>query len=218
MGEESILTKEQQAILNEAAENEPIFSKFYFSGGTALSEFYLKHRESIDLDFFSSQQFDPQVPSQFLYKLSKRSGFMIKPSFVDPVYIFVLTFKNSKKLKVDFTYYPYKRLEKGEKFGNLQIDSLFDIAVNKLLLLTQRNEVKDFVDLFFLLKKYSLWDLVEGVKRKFNVEIDPLILASDLLTVEEKNYLPKMLKPLKLSYLKDFYREKARSLGKMVVE
>ena len=41
---------------------------------------------------------------------------------------------------------------------NLEIDSLLDIAVNKILTLSSRAEVKDFVDLYFLLQKFSLWD------------------------------------------------------------
>ena len=36
----------------------PFSKTFFLTGGTALSAFYLKHRESQDLDFFSLSSFD----------------------------------------------------------------------------------------------------------------------------------------------------------------
>lgn len=83
--------------------------------------------------------------------------------------------------------------------------------------INQRVEVKDFVDLYYLLRKFSLWDLNSGVKRKFNVELEPLILASDFLAMEQFDFLPKMIKPLTLKDLKEFYREKAKTLARKKV-
>lgn len=39
-----------------AAKSRVITDNFYLTGGTALSEFYLQHRLSEDLDFFSEQE------------------------------------------------------------------------------------------------------------------------------------------------------------------
>jgi len=52
MGKNSILNNRQSLILEEFQKSDFLTSKFYFTGGTALSEVYLKHRESVDLDFF----------------------------------------------------------------------------------------------------------------------------------------------------------------------
>ena len=57
MGQVSFLNKEQKSILDGLKENQLIRSNFYFTGGTALSEFYLQHRYSEDLDFFSENIF-----------------------------------------------------------------------------------------------------------------------------------------------------------------
>ena len=43
----------------------------------------------------------------------------------------------------------HKRLEEGTKIKGFTVDSLRDIATNKLLTINQRTQVKDFVDLFF---------------------------------------------------------------------
>ena len=52
--EQTILTDIQRQVLTEVA-NEPFLRDFYLSGGTALSAYYLLHRISDDLDFFTTQ-------------------------------------------------------------------------------------------------------------------------------------------------------------------
>ena len=217
MGKNSILTDKQKIVLEEISRNKTICDRFYFSGGTALSEFYLQHRYSDDFDFFSLQKFDQQMIFSFLTELSKKFNFSFNSQFIEPVYSCALKFPGKYLLKLDWAYYPYGRVEKGGKFGNLDVDSLLDISVNKLLSLTQRTEVKDFADLFFLLKKFSVWDLIEGVKKKFKMEIEPLTLASHFVLAEDFDFLPKMIVPLTLTDLKNFFLLQAKNLGKTTV-
>lgn len=212
MGKVQILTKEQQLILKEVRRSE-FFKAFYLTGGTALSAFYLNHRYSDDLDFFSEQKFNNQVIFTLMETWSRQHNFKFVSNFIEVTYIFDLTFPRGRKLKVDFAYYPYKRVKKGEVKDGLEIDSLTDIAINKLLVTTQRSEVKDFVDLYFLLKDFTVWDLIEGVRIKFHKEINPFILAADLLKIEDFDYLPKMIKPLNLEQLKKFYRDLSKQLS-----
>ena len=47
----TILAKRQQNLLTLLKRNENITDNFYLSGGTALSEYYLHHRYSENLDF-----------------------------------------------------------------------------------------------------------------------------------------------------------------------
>lgn len=210
-------TQEQKIILDVIAQVEYFRSSFYFTGGTALSYFYLQHRYSEDLDFFSDSKFDNEVILSLIEKWSKEYGFTYSSNFAEVVYMFFLKFKNNTKLKVDFAYYPYKRLEKGTMINNITVDSLTDIAVNKLLTITQRADVKDFVDYYFLREKYSVWDLLEGVKVKFGQKIEPLLLSSDFLKVEDFEYLPRMIKPLTLDELKSFFRQEAKKISKKSV-
>ena len=66
--------------------------------------------------------------------------------------------------------------------------------------------------------KFTIWDLLEGVRIKFNVKIDPFILGSDLLKVEGFDFLPEMIKPLTLDQLKSFFRKKAKEISKKILE
>ncbi|MBI4652722.1 hypothetical protein HY750_00505 [Candidatus Kuenenbacteria bacterium] len=56
------------------------------------------------------------------------------------------------KIKMEFTYFPFIRIEKKEKVGNLYIDSLLDIAVNKIFTIYQKPRSRDFIDLYFILQ------------------------------------------------------------------
>ena len=60
----TILTPEQTNALVCIAHS-PLSKHFYFSGGTALAHYYLQHRYSEDLDFFSVQEIDVQSVSHF---------------------------------------------------------------------------------------------------------------------------------------------------------
>lgn len=218
MGKIPILTKEQETVLGEIIKIKYFKDNFYFSGGTALSLIYLKHRYSEDIDLFSEKSFDNQTIFTLMQGLSKKLHFEIQSDFKEVVYIFNLTFKNNTKLKVDFGYYPYQKIEKEQLIESFKVDSLIDIAVNKLLTITQRTDVKDFVDLYFLLKKFTVWTLIDGVKVKFRVKLEPMLVGGDFLKIEDFDFLPKMLVPLNLDELKVFYRDQAKKLGMKVVK
>ncbi|MBI3290365.1 nucleotidyl transferase AbiEii/AbiGii toxin family protein [Candidatus Microgenomates bacterium] len=218
MGKIQFQTKEQQIILDEISKNEFIRSHFYFTGGTALSSVYLHHRYSDDLDLFSEEKFDNQTILTLVEEWGKKNNFTLQARFAEVVYIFNLTFKNKARLKVDFGWYPYKRLNKEKVLDGIEIDSLLDIAVNKLLTVSQRSDVKDFVDLYFLLQKFTIWDLIEGVRIKFRMKIEPLLLAADLLKIDDFKDMPRMIKLLSLKDLQAFYKNLAKKLGMEAVE
>lgn len=218
MGKISILTKNQREILDQVTNNDFLKKNFYLTGGTALSEFYLQHRYSEDLDFFTEKEYDTQLVNTFIRKTSQKFGFTIESELLEFLYRFNLKFFDKQTLKLDFSYYPGKRVEKGLIYNGMAVDSLLDIAINKLSTIQQRHNVKDYVDLYFLLEKFSLWDLIEGVRIKFRTEIEPWLLSSDLIYgVEKFESLPQMIKPLTLHRLKKFFREKAVEIGKKAV-
>ena len=215
----SILTPAQKLIFNKISKSDFLRSNFYFTGGTALSEFYLKHRYSEDLDFFSEKKFDFDTVASEISIWAKETGFTFKSQLKEVVFIFFLKFRDKSSLKLDFGYYPHKRIKKGLKFKSFSVDSLTDIAVNKFVAIHQRSAAKDLTDLYFLLKKFTIWDLINGAKIKFNMETDPFILSSDLAyAAENLDILPKMIKPLKLPEMKKFFRELAVKLGRSAVK
>jgi len=218
VGKVSILTQKQKIILTELAKQPQIVSNYYFTGGTVLAEYYLQHRLSEDLDFFREMKVDNDSASKFISSLAEKHKLLFSPVYIDPVQIFKLTFPDGEIVKVDFSYYPHLRLKKGEMKSGLIIDSILDIAVNKLTTIMQRHEVKDYVDLFFLLKKFTFWDLKEGARRKFRMDLEPFSVAGAYARVEDFENLPRMIRPLTLEQLKDFFRTEAVKLGRMAVE
>ncbi|PIV09887.1 hypothetical protein COY89_04485 [Candidatus Roizmanbacteria bacterium CG_4_10_14_0_8_um_filter_36_36] len=205
-------------ILDQVKKNNFLRSNFYFTGRTALSYFYLKHRYSEDFDFFSLKKFDNQILISIVKKWADELDFTYQTRFEEVINIFNFNFKNGQTLKIDFGFYPYRRIEKGIIDDRIEIDSQIDIAVNKLLSINQRNNIKDFVDLYFLLKKYSIYDLIEELKVKFRIKTDPWLLASDFVKIDQFETLPRMIIPITLDELKHFFREKAKELGTKAVE
>ena len=207
------LTPKQRIIFDEVKKSDFIKDKFYFTGGTALSSVYLNHRLSEDLDFFSENKFENLSILNLLTQWGERHNFKFLLKENEVVKIYLLEFSDGEKLKVDFGFYPYKRIRNGKTIETVQIDSLFDIAINKLTTIMQRTEVKDFVDLFYLLKQFTLWDLMEGVGVKFRIKTDPYLIGINFLKADVFDQLPNMLKPLELEELKDFYINMAKKLG-----
>lgn len=52
----------------------------------------------------------------------------------------------------------------------------------------------------------------------YEVKKEPFLLSSDLLKVEDFDYLPKMIKPLTLTELREFFRAQAKEIGMNGVE
>lgn len=214
MGKISILTPEQTIFFDQVNKNDFIRSRFYFTGGTALSECYFQHRYSEDLDFFTEKPYETMIIENFIIALSNKLHFTYTSEVIEKsLYRFQIKFPKTELLKVDFSHYEGNRVKRGIIYKKMIIDSLLDIAINKIRTIQQRESVKDFVDLYFLLKEFSIWDLIDGVKIKFNKKIEPWILAADLINVESFQNMPRMIKPLTLLQLKKFFRKEAEQLG-----
>ena len=119
-----ILTSVQKTFLNKFSKSN-LAHAFYFSGGTALSHFYLQHRLSEDLDFFSVEEFEIQPITLFIKSLKLKLGFVdfdFQQSFNRN--IFQLRFEDKTFLKAEFTYYPFSQIEVPEIFDGIAVDSL----------------------------------------------------------------------------------------------
>lgn len=209
----------QKTLFDDISGDPALPHTFYFTGGTALSAFYLHHRESEDLDFFSEVDFNTETVREVINRVSSKIHLPYRFTQREQVRIFEFVQDEKLLIKIDFVYHPYKRLEKGLiTKGEIMVDSLVDIATNKLLTVNQRTDAKDFVDLYFLLKTFTVWDLLYSIKAKYNMEYDIILLAVDFTKVEQFDFLPKMLVPFTLSDLKKFFRQKAIELGRSVVE
>src|SRR6266567_8626502 len=102
MGKIQNLTKEQKSILDQVRQDDYLRSRFYFTGGTALSAVYLQHRYSDDIDLFSKEKIETQAIFALVERWSEKLSFTFEGRFAEVVYIFNLTFFNKETLKVDF--------------------------------------------------------------------------------------------------------------------
>ena len=96
-----------------------------------------------------------------------------------------------------------------------QVESLYDIAVDKAQTISVRPRSRDFVDLFFILQKKKDWnfrDLSRKSQEKFEIVVDPLQLGENLLMVRQLADLPIMLKKIDLKAMKEFFLAEARKL------
>ena len=103
IGDNRILTPNQADFLLEFAESE-LKDVFRLTGGTALSAFFLEHRLSEDLDFFSSEKISIHLCQHFLSGLGCGSIFSATKKFDRN--IFLLKHKDGAMLKVEFTTTP----------------------------------------------------------------------------------------------------------------
>ena len=150
----TILTPGQRQILAFLAKDKVFSKHFYLSGGTALSEYYLHHRLSEDLDFFSEQDIDPLWIQTFGHSLSQKlhaTKVDIEQSFNRNLVFF--TYPDSI-LKTEFTYFPFSTIEKPKKQQGLRVDSLIDIAVNKFFTIYQKPASRHFIDLYIIVLYY----------------------------------------------------------------
>lgn len=182
-----ILTKTQEQALKLLAETN-LVNQFYFSGGTALSYFYLQHRLSEDLDFFCKDEFDPQ--SVFVTIKSLKSSLQFDEIDFQNSFnrnLFFLRFKSGSFLKLEFTYYPFMQIEQPSRKEGLLVDSLIDIAANKLFTISQQPRGRDYYDLYSIVSKasYSIEKLRMLAKQKFDWHVDPLQLASRFYEVDQ---------------------------------
>ena len=218
--EQTILTKKQQLLLILLSQKKDITQHFYLSGGTALAEYYLKHRYSEDLDFFSFDEFDPMAIQIVLKTIKKQVSIETidyQQSFNRNLFFLHV---GSDVIKAEFTYYPFAQIEKPKEIDTLKIDSLIDIAANKVFTIYQNPRSRDFIDLYLIIKerKWTFDELKKKARIKFDTHIDPLRLAQQLLKAREVKDYPRMLIDLENDEWKDFWIKQAMNLKKEVLQ
>lgn len=199
-----VLTKNQKKII-EIVSKEENLKDFYLSGGTALAAYYLEHRFSDDLDFFTENNIDAYFLDGLMARIKKnmKAGDLRYERLYDRHQYF-LKFDNDL-LKIEFTKYPFTQLSKPGFLDGIKIDSLRDLAANKLVAMLDRFDPKDFVDLYFLFQKFDLEKVQRDVKLKFNISINSIFLGGELAKARRIAALPRMITPLEIDELKSFF-------------
>lgn len=217
MGKKTILDKYQKKFLELVLKEPYILKHYYWTGGTVLSELYLKHRESYDIDLFSEKEIYLPMIQKFVEIAGRILGAqqIANRRFLG-LYSFFFKFPKGKELKVDFNYYPFLRINKSKSWRGLAFDSLEDIAVNKIHTISVKPRDRDFVDIFFILNKenFTLQRLISLAKAKFDWHVDPVQLGQTFVESVTYKDVPKMLVPFDKKEMDKFFLKLAKSLEK----
>jgi hypothetical protein len=136
----------------------PWLGEFYMAGGTALA-LQIGHRQSIDFDFFIEKPFDVQ---KTIRTLTEQGAFDLLNEDQDTIN------GSLDGVKVSFFKYQYPLLKDIGVHQTIRIAHRLDIALMKLEAIAGRGSKKDFVDLYFLLKEYTVEQLLENYTQKYS--------------------------------------------------
>lgn len=145
---------------------------FYLAGGTGLA-LQMGHRDSIDFDFFKKDDFDTRKLIEKIASVFKSHKLSITQQEKNTLSCVI-----DDTIQLSFFSYNYKLIKplvNTEYFG---IASVEDIACMKSSAITGRAVEKDYVDLYFILQKTSLEDLIDLCAKKYKIIDDLLILKS----------------------------------------
>jgi predicted nucleotidyltransferase component of viral defense system len=177
-------SKTQQRLLHELAEIRLINDHFFLTGGTALSVFYLHHRASEDLDFFTISYTDLPNMSDTLRRIYHENLSLIQSS---PMFLSYLI----NGVKVDFVIDPMSETNEPYKYilktgTTLRLDLIDNISSNKLTAMVSRFEIKDIVDFYYISKEFwnhsekIFMECYERARRKEALLDDPAAAAYQL--------------------------------------
>ncbi len=132
-------------------------NSFVLVGGTALA-LQLGNRKSIDLDLFSNTDFSS---NELLISLLDDYQIVVNNQLSQTL------ISTINEVEVDFIKFHYPFIRPIVIIENIRMASLEDIAAMKLDAITGRGSKKDFYDLFFLLKQYSIDELFSFYTEKY---------------------------------------------------
>lgn len=171
----AILKSEQKKVFEKLK----YFSEFYLVGGTALA-LQIGHRISLDFDLFTKKE----IPAGLLNKARRIfKEFKIK-----------IIVNHSEQLslkinetKVDFVKYNFPLVLDLIEFSGTKILPVAEIAAMKARALNYRGTLKDYVDLYFVLKdKYAtLKEIKEITGKKYGDEFNFRLFLEQLIYLKD---------------------------------
>jgi len=188
--------------LLRALQSSPALNSFYLAGGTSLA-LQIGHRKSVDLDLFTSNDFDA---NNLLEYLEQNFGFRLD-------YSDIITLKGSiENIKIDLISHKYPFVESYIEIENIRLFSIPDIAAMKLNAIAGNGtRSKDFIDIYFILQRYSVEEILDFYEAKYKTRnlfhvVKSLIYFDDINTQD----WPEMIleKELTLSKVKTEIQEK----------
>lgn len=158
-------------------------SEFNLVGGTAMA-LQLGHRRSIDFDLFTPNDFDVER-----VKAKIRSNYKIEETLVE-LHNQITMVVNG----VRFTFYKYPfDIDYSESFEDvIKLPNLLTLGAMKAFALAHRAKWKDYVDLYFIFKKFSISEVSKKAEELFDGEFNEKLFREQLSYFEDINYSEKV--------------------------
>ncbi len=156
-----ILPRKTKKALNFLSEQDWLKnSSWYLAGGTALA-LQAGNRKSLDLDFFSREKnFDN---NDILREFSGTKEWNVNMNRKNTIYGELFG------VKVSFIAYPFFISQQEPKqYGSIRILSPLDIAVMKIIAISQRGRKRDFFDLYWCVQNIEpLENIIKRLKKQY---------------------------------------------------
>lgn len=160
---------------------QPALRDFALGGGTSLA-LRFGHRLSVDLDFFTTQEFSPET----LIASLDISPYTITGRAANSLTI------DAAGVKLDLLRHAYSLLEPVESIDGISLISLPDLAAMKLNAIANRGSKKDFYDLAELLKRFTIRQMIGFFTEKYPAT-DPFTVIRSLAWFEDAELEPDPL-------------------------
>ena len=199
-----VLKSEQKEIFKRLKH----FPEFYLVGGTALA-LQIGHRISVDFDLFSAKE----IPPTLLPKIKRVfKEFKIKTVINHSEQLSVMV----NETKLDFVKYNFALILKLIKFEEVKILPAAEIAATKAYVLNHRGTLKDYVDLYFVLKnKYTTLEKIKKIAEKkykdefnFRLFLEQLVYLEDVKDIE----IQFLRKPISKEQMAKFFQEEIKKI------
>lgn len=133
---------------------------YYLAGGTAIA-LLIGHRTSLDFDIYSKRRFERND----IYDLLKNH---FDEKDVIPLTLMKNTFLGKiHTVNLSVFYYQYRLLKKPQRTESILLASLEDIVAMKLIAIIQRPAKRDYIDLYYLLKTFSINEVFAFASQKY---------------------------------------------------
>ena len=148
---------------------------FYLAGGTALA-LQIKHRISIDLDFFTNTPIKKTLLSKIEEKFKSTPSVLVNTKNELTMLI--------EGVKITFLYYPFSLKERLVETNIVPLASVRDIASMKAYAMGRRRSLKDYVDLYNVLsnKFVSLSTIISDSIEKYNEGFNDRLFCEQLIS------------------------------------
>ena len=147
----SRLSALQRDLLREFFARE---KSFFLTGGGALVGFYLGHRETEDLDFFSPPGTDLERADRAIGAAASACGAAVRSERIEPDFKRVQVRRGDESTLVDLVVDRAPMVDSIKReIDGIRVDTLREIAANNICTLVDRNETKDLRDMRELLKQ-----------------------------------------------------------------